>query len=92
MVVVGAEFSMLTQWSKDYLAGRYIYEFLDKPSIVEYWEKFALHAFENTAQSIMMQVTLKTSTGKSVKCAACFSIKRDVFDLPVSYQKSISNL
>jgi hypothetical protein len=84
MVVVGAEFSMLTQWSKDYLAGRYIYEFLDKPSIVEYWEKFALHAFENTAQSIMMQVTLKTSTGKSVKCAACFSIKRDVFDLPVS--------
>jgi hypothetical protein len=109
VVVVGAEFSMLTQWSKEHLSGRYIYEvgsilrfgrivgwtlkylfpsfslqFFDKPSIVDYWEKFALHAFENTAQSIMMQVTLKTSTGKAVKCAACFSIKRDVFDLPVS--------
>lgn len=32
----------------------------------------------------MMQLTLKTSTGNTVKCAACFSIKRDVFDLPVS--------
>jgi hypothetical protein len=29
MVVVGAEFSMLTQWSKDYLTGRYIYEVRD---------------------------------------------------------------
>lgn len=26
IVVVGAEFSMLTQWSKEYLSGRYIYE------------------------------------------------------------------
>lgn len=32
----------------------------------------------------MMQVALKTSNGNTVKCAACFSIKRDVFDLPVS--------
>ncbi|UZJ52546.1 hypothetical protein CBS101457_001866 [Exobasidium rhododendri] len=82
VVVVGAEFSMLTQWSKEYLSGRYIYEFFDKPSILDYWEKFAVHAFENTAQSIMMHVTLKTSTGSTVKCAACFTIKRDVFDLP----------
>ena len=82
IVVVGNEFSMLSQWSKDYLMGRYIYEFFDKPSILEYWEKFALHAFENTAQSIMMPVTLKTSTGQTTKCAACFSIKRDIFDLP----------
>ena len=59
-------------------------QFFDKPSILDYWERFALHAFENTAQSIMMQLTLKTSTGNTVKCAACFSIKRDVFDLPVS--------
>ncbi|MCO5598738.1 hypothetical protein L7F22_052836 [Adiantum nelumboides] len=82
IVVVGNEFSMLSQWSKEYLMGRYIYEFFDKPSILEYWEKFALHAFENTAQSIMMPVTLKTSTGQTTKCAACFSIKRDIFDLP----------
>lgn len=30
MVVVGAEFSMLTQWSRDYLTGRYIYEVGEK--------------------------------------------------------------
>lgn len=29
VVVVGAEFSMLTQWSKEYLMGRYIYEVRD---------------------------------------------------------------
>lgn len=82
IVVVGAEFSMLTQWSRDYLTGRYIYEFFEKPSILEYWEKFSMHAFENTAQSIMMPVTLKTSAGSVTRCAACFSIKRDIFDLP----------
>lgn len=83
IVVVGAEFSMLTQWSKDYLRGRYIYEIFEKPSIPEYWEKFAAHAFENTAQSIIMPITLKTSSGSTTRCAACISIKRDMFDLPV---------
>ena len=82
IVVVGAEFSMLTQWSRDHLRGRYIYEFFEKPSILEYWEKFAAHAFENTAQSIMMPITLKTSSGGTTRCAACISIKRDMFDLP----------
>lgn len=90
--VVGAEFSMLTQWSREHLLGRYIYEFLDKGSILDYWEKFATHAFENTAQSMTMQCSLKTSTGSMVKCAACFSIKRDVFDLPVSYVELCASL
>lgn len=60
------------------------FKFFEKPSILDYWERFAVHAFENTAQSIMMPITLRTSTGGTTKCAACFSIKRDIFDLPVS--------
>lgn len=80
--VVGSEFSMLTGWTRDSLLGRRIYEFWDKDSTLEYWEKFAMHAFENTSQSIVANVVLKRPDGSSVPCAACFSIKRNVFDLP----------
>ncbi|SPO22129.1 related to transcriptional regulator rds2 [Ustilago trichophora] len=80
--VVGAEFCMLTQWSKDQLIGRRIYEFMDKNSTLDYWEKFALHAFENTTQSVMTTCTLVKPDGKLVPCAWSFTIKRDIFDLP----------
>ncbi|EPQ29266.1 uncharacterized protein PFL1_03021 [Pseudozyma flocculosa PF-1] len=80
--VVGAEFCMLTQWSREELLGRYIYEFMDKSSMLDYWEKFALHAFENTTQSVMTTCTLMTPQGKPVPCAWSFTIKRDIFDLP----------
>uniref|UniRef100_V5EBR7 Transcription activator of gluconeogenesis ERT1 n=1 Tax=Kalmanozyma brasiliensis (strain GHG001) TaxID=1365824 RepID=V5EBR7_KALBG len=80
--VVGAEFCMLTQWSKDQLMGRRIYEFMDKNSTLDYWEKFALHAFENTTQSVMTTCTLVKPDGKLVPCAWSFTIKRDIFDLP----------
>ncbi|PWN29171.1 hypothetical protein BDZ90DRAFT_231164 [Jaminaea rosea] len=80
--VVGSEFSMLTGWTRESLLGRRIYEFWDKDSTLEYWEKFASHAFENTSQSIVANVVVKRPDGSSVPCAACFSIKRNVFDLP----------
>ncbi|GAK63785.1 transcription factor [Moesziomyces antarcticus] len=80
--VVGAEFCMLTQWSKDQLMGRRIFEFMDKNSTLDYWEKFALHAFENTTQSVMTTCTLVKPDGKLVPCAWSFTIKRDIFDLP----------
>lgn len=73
---------MLTGWTRDMLLGRRIYEFWDKGSTLEYWEKFASHAFENTSQSIVAKVVLERPDGTSVPCAACFSIKRNVFDLP----------
>lgn len=80
--VVGAEFCMLTQWSKDQLMGRRIYEFMDKNSTLDYWENFAQHAFENTTQSVMTTCTLVKPDGKLVPCAWSFTIKRDIFDLP----------
>ena len=57
-------------------------QFLDTNSTLEYWEKFALHAFENTSQSVMTTCNVIAADGKTIQCAACFSIKRDVFDLP----------
>ncbi|CAD6911391.1 unnamed protein product [Tilletia controversa] len=81
--VVGSEFSMLTHWPREELIGKHIYQFLDKKSTIEYWEKFAMHAFENTSQSVVARCTLLTPQGKPVPCSACFSIKRDMFDLPI---------
>ncbi|KAK0534794.1 Transcriptional regulator of nonfermentable carbon utilization [Tilletia horrida] len=80
--VVGTEFSMLTHWPREELIGKHIYQFLDKKSTIEYWEKFAMHAFENTSQSVVTRCVLLTPQGKPVPCSACFSIKRDMFDLP----------
>lgn len=49
---------------------------------MEYWEQFATHAFENTTQSVHTHCVLLTRTGVPVLCAFCFSIRRDIFDLP----------
>lgn len=82
--VVGVEFSVLTGWSRDELLGqrKYIYELFENQSAVEYWEQFATHAFENTLQSVHTHCVLLTKTGVPVLCAFCFSIRRDIFDLP----------
>lgn len=89
---VGAEFSKLTQWPRHELVGKHIYELFDTNSALDYWEKFALHAFENTHQSIMTVANVRmaptrthdghSADGRMMRCAVCYSIKRDVFDLP----------
>lgn len=80
--LVGTEFCMLTKWSKEDLLGKFIYQFMDKNSVLNYWEKFASHAFENTTQSVMTTCVLLSPTGQPIHCAWCFTIKRDPFDLP----------
>lgn len=50
--------------------------------MVEYWENFANHAFENTTQSVYSHCVLLKSSGAPVPCTFCFSIKRDIMDLP----------
>jgi len=82
IALVGAEFCMLTQWSKEDLLGKYIYQFMDKESVLNYWEMFASHAFENTTQSVMTKCVLLSPSNKSIPCTWCFTIKRDPFDLP----------
>ncbi|KAH9935335.1 uncharacterized protein B0H18DRAFT_975403 [Fomitopsis serialis] len=82
--LVGPEFCMLTGWEKEELVGRrkYIYELFENQSVVEYWENFANHAFENTTQSVYSHCVLLKSSGAPVPCTFCFSIKRDIMDLP----------
>ncbi|KAJ7091207.1 hypothetical protein C8R44DRAFT_647623 [Mycena epipterygia] len=82
--LVAPEFSMLTEWSLDELVGRkkYIYELFENQSVVEYWENFASHAFENTTQSVFSHCVLLKPSGAPVPSTFCFSIRRDLFDLP----------
>ncbi|CAG8508187.1 3637_t:CDS:10 [Diversispora eburnea] len=86
IALVGKEFSLLTQWTKDQLLGKttYIYEVMDNQSAVEYWEKFACHAFNNSRQSVMTTCILIRPSGIPVPCAFCFTIKRDIFDIPLA--------
>ncbi|KAI8880258.1 hypothetical protein K501DRAFT_225159, partial [Backusella circina FSU 941] len=84
IIHVGKEFSLLTQWSRDALLGKktYIYELMSNPSAVEYWEKYAIHAFDNTDSAVYSSCILLSPTKRVVPCTFCFTIKRDIFDLP----------
>ncbi|KAF9430371.1 Transcriptional regulator of nonfermentable carbon utilization, partial [Podila epigama] len=86
IALVGKEFSLLTQWGRDQLVGKktYIYELMDNQSAVEYWEKFSTHAFENTEQTVMTTCILLSPTNRVVPCTFCFTIKRDIFDIPLA--------
>jgi hypothetical protein len=55
---------------------------MDSQSAVEYWEKFSTHAFDNTDKSCIYSCIIKTPQQKPVPCTFCFTIKRDIFDLP----------
>ncbi|TFY74732.1 hypothetical protein EWM64_g9280 [Hericium alpestre] len=82
--LVGPEFCILTEWSKEELLGKkkYIWELFENQSVVEYWENFATHAFENTTQSVYSHCVLLKPSGVPVPATFCFSIRRDIFDLP----------
>ncbi|RDB25289.1 Transcription activator of gluconeogenesis ERT1 [Hypsizygus marmoreus] len=82
--LVAPEFCMLTEWPMEDLIGgkKYIYELFENQSVVEYWENFAAHAFENTTQSVYSHCVLLKPNGAPVPATFCFSIRRDLFDLP----------
>ncbi|ORZ13431.1 hypothetical protein BCR41DRAFT_355750 [Lobosporangium transversale] len=96
IALVGKEFSLLTQWSRDQLVpnrtnnnnknnkNKFIYELMDNQSAVEYWEKFSTRAFENTEQTVMTTCILLSPTNRVVPCTFCFTIKRDIFDIPLA--------
>jgi len=82
--LVAPEFCVLTEWSREDLVGRrkYIYELFENQSVVEYWENFASHAFENTTHSVYSHCVLLKPSGAPIPATFCFSIRRDIFDLP----------
>ncbi|KAJ2549350.1 Transcriptional regulator of nonfermentable carbon utilization, partial [Coemansia sp. RSA 1933] len=86
IVLVGKEFSILTQWDRQQLISdqRSIFELMDVESAVVYWEQFAVHAFENSEHAVMSECKLLRSDGSIVPCAFSFTIKRDLFGIPMA--------
>lgn len=62
--------------------GVFCVQLFENQSVVEYWENFANHAFENTTQSVYSHCVLLKPSGAPVPCTFCFSIRRDIMDLP----------
>jgi hypothetical protein len=65
---------------------------MDDSSAVEYWERYATHSFDNSEMSVMTTCTLLTPTNQTVNCAYCFTIKRDIFDVPLMIVGNVSLL
>ncbi|KAJ2850998.1 Transcriptional regulator of nonfermentable carbon utilization, partial [Coemansia erecta] len=86
IVLVGKEFSILTQWDRQQLINgqRFIFELMDVESAVVYWEQFAVHAFENSEHAVMSECKLLRPDGSIVPCAFSFTIKRDLFGIPMA--------
>jgi hypothetical protein len=82
--LVGKEFCLLTGWSRDALLAKqtFIVELMNDSSVVEYFERFSEHAFGDTS-SVQTSCVLLTPQKRPVPCAFCFTIKRDVFDIPM---------
>jgi hypothetical protein len=57
-------------------------QLFENQSVVEYWENFASHAFENTTKSVYSHCVLLKPSGAPIPSTFCFSIRRDIFDLP----------
>lgn len=55
---------------------------MDNGSAIEYWEKFSQHAFDNAESGVYMSVILMSPSFRAVPCSFCFTLKRDIFDLP----------
>ncbi|KAJ2043866.1 Transcriptional regulator of nonfermentable carbon utilization [Coemansia sp. S16] len=86
IALVGKEFSILTQWDRQQLisGNKFIFELMDTKSAVTYWEQFAVHAFENSEHSVMSECCLVRPDGVTVPCAFAFTIKRDLFGIPMA--------
>jgi hypothetical protein len=58
-------------------------QMMDARSLVDFWEQFAYIAMDNAAQSVLGRCTLLRPDGTPLPCAVCYTLKRDIFDVPL---------
>ncbi|ODQ65712.1 hypothetical protein NADFUDRAFT_50997 [Nadsonia fulvescens var. elongata DSM 6958] len=85
VAAVGKEFCMLTGWTRESLLGstRFIVELMDDDSAVEYFQIFSKIAFGDSRGASMSACTLLTPTGKRLKTSCIWTLRRDVFGIPM---------
>ncbi|TID28849.1 hypothetical protein CANINC_002253 [Pichia inconspicua] len=82
---VGDEFCILTGWSKEDLVGKstFAVEIMDDKSCVEYFKIFSKIAFGDLSGETMTECTLLTPRGESIRTSSTWTLKRDVFGIPM---------
>ncbi|KAK9352393.1 hypothetical protein V1523DRAFT_250950 [Lipomyces doorenjongii] len=85
VAAVGKEFCILTGWTKEQLLGKrtFVVELMDDQSVLEYFEGFSKLAFGDSRGATMMECTLLSPSGRKIPTACTWTIKRDVFDIPM---------
>ncbi|VVT43491.1 uncharacterized protein SAPINGB_P000010 [Magnusiomyces paraingens] len=88
IAAVGSEFCLLTEWSYEDLVSpngdtKFIIELMDDDSVMKYFEVFTKLAFGDSRGVIMTDCTLLNPSGKKIKTACTWTVKRDVFDIPM---------
>ncbi|KAK9367307.1 hypothetical protein V1509DRAFT_178566 [Lipomyces kononenkoae] len=85
VAAVGKEFCILTGWTREQLLGKrtFVVELMDDHSVLEYFEGFSKLAFGDSRGATMMDCTLLSPTGRKIPTACTWTIKRDVFDIPM---------
>ncbi|KAK9236138.1 hypothetical protein V1525DRAFT_457923 [Lipomyces kononenkoae] len=85
VAAVGKEFCILTGWTREQLLGKrtFVVELMDDHSVLEYFEGFSKLAFGDSRGATMMECTLLSPTGRKIPTACTWTIKRDVFDIPM---------
>lgn len=82
---VGDEFCILTGWSKENLLGKstFAVEIMDDRSCVEYFKIFSKIAFGDMSGDTITECTLLTPKGESIRTNSTWTLKRDVFGIPM---------
>ncbi|KAJ1559690.1 Transcriptional regulator of nonfermentable carbon utilization [Cladochytrium tenue] len=88
LALVGKEFSLLTQWTREQLLRGprrlFVFELMDDASALAYWDRFASLSLDGSQQSCQLTAVLLSPSFRPVPCSYCFTIKRDIFDMPLA--------
>ncbi|ANB10968.1 Ert1p [Sugiyamaella lignohabitans] len=85
IAAVGKEFCILTGWSPERLVSNttFIVELMDDKSVTDYFDVFSRLAFGDSRGVSMTECTLLKPNGEKVPTACTWTVKRDVFDIPM---------
>lgn len=89
IAAVGHEFCVLSGWpmetllNADHGTGKFIMEVMDNQSVVEYFKVFSEISFNDSSGSTMSTCTLVTPQGQCVKTSCVFTLRKDLFGIPM---------
>ncbi|KAH3683595.1 hypothetical protein WICPIJ_005442 [Wickerhamomyces pijperi] len=82
---VSEEFCILTGWTREQLLSKmtFIVELMDNISVIEYFDLFSTIAYGDFRGATMTGCTLLTPGQRTVKTTCIWTLKRDVFGIPM---------